>query len=236
MNKESENNGEKNLLNTTSLRNQVYKYLQTEIEKKSLIPGKFMNLKKISQQLRISKTPLRDALIQLECNGFVTILPRRGVIVNKIEIKDIKQIFQLIGALESCVIDSVFKKLKDEQLSQMKKINSKLKGIIKNSKDDKLESVYYKLDLDFHNVFLDLSDNTALKDILVPLRQRLYDFLRLTYIKEYEIMNCKEHDKFIKFLSAGKKTKALKLLKDSHWSFDVKEQFIKNLYDNAIKS
>ena len=74
----------KEMLNTKSLREQVYEYLRDEINNRKLLPGTTINLNEISQQLGISKTPLRDAIIQLEIEGFVTILPRRGVTVKKI--------------------------------------------------------------------------------------------------------------------------------------------------------
>jgi DNA-binding GntR family transcriptional regulator len=62
------------------------------------------NINAISQHLGISKTPLRDAIIQLEIEGFVTILPRRGVTVSKLTLKDIKDSYKIVGALEGSVI------------------------------------------------------------------------------------------------------------------------------------
>ena len=63
------------------MREQVYEYLRDEISNRKLLPGATININEISRQLGISKTPLRDAIIQLETEGFVTILPRRGVTV-----------------------------------------------------------------------------------------------------------------------------------------------------------
>ena len=61
-----------------SLREQVYQYLRTEMFNGRIIPGEYIRLNEMSERLGISKTPLRDAIIQLECERFVTILPRRG--------------------------------------------------------------------------------------------------------------------------------------------------------------
>lgn len=61
-----------------SLREQVYEFLRKELTEGKLIPGSSVNLTEISEQLGISKTPLRDALIQLEAEGFVTIAPGAG--------------------------------------------------------------------------------------------------------------------------------------------------------------
>ena len=92
------------MLNTKSLREQVYEYLRDEIQNGNLLPGATINPNEISKQLGISKTPLRDAIIQLEIEGFVTILPRRGVTVKKLTLQEIKDSYEIVGALEASVI------------------------------------------------------------------------------------------------------------------------------------
>ncbi|KUK42218.1 MAG: Transcriptional regulator, GntR family, partial [Thermovirga lienii] len=56
---------------TKSLREQVYDYLRRKLNAGELKPGAFLNLNELSARLGISKTPLREALIQLELEGFV---------------------------------------------------------------------------------------------------------------------------------------------------------------------
>lgn len=47
----------------------------------------------------MSRTPLRDALFQLESEGFITIYPRRGVVLNVLDLKTVRDIYEIIGAL-----------------------------------------------------------------------------------------------------------------------------------------
>ena len=89
----------KNILNLKSLKEQVYEYLREQLHKGKIRPGSFINMDETSRKLGISKTPLRDALIQLEMEGFITILPRKGVYVNVLTLQDIKDYYQVIGAL-----------------------------------------------------------------------------------------------------------------------------------------
>ena len=70
------------ILNVKSLREQVYEYIRDQMMTGHILPNTTLNLNQISDHLGISKTPLRDALIRLEVEGFVTIMPRRGVVVN----------------------------------------------------------------------------------------------------------------------------------------------------------
>lgn len=219
------------LLEIRSLREQIYEYLRAEMHHGRLLPGSFINLNEISEKLGISKTPLRDALIQLECEGFVTILPRRGVLVNKLSIQDIKNILEIAGALESAVILSVFDKFGPSQLSEMKHLNNEMVSAIHRDDFDS----YYMLNILFHNVFLDLSENTSLKQILMPLKQRLYDFPRRTYIKEWELINCQEHTQFIEHIEKGERNRAASLMQHGHWSFKAYEKFIRQFYFGSEK-
>ncbi|MBC2711318.1 MAG: GntR family transcriptional regulator, partial [Desulfosarcina sp.] len=214
------------LLEIRSLREQVYEYLRGEMQAGNLIPGAFIPLNEISERLGISKTPLRDAIIQLECEGFVTILPRRGVVMNKLSLDEIKNVLEIVGALESQVILSVFDQIEPHHLEMMEQLNEKMRSIMHRQEFRKFDQRYYELNIAFHDVFLNLSNNTALKRIIRPIKQRLYDFPRPTYIKEWELTNCDEHDQFIRFIKDGQPKKAAWLWKDRHWSFTAHEKFI----------
>lgn len=84
-----------------SLREQVYDYLRVNMNDGIIRSGSFLNLNEISRELGMSRTPLRDALFQLESEGFVTIYPRRGVVVNGLTLEKIKNIYEILGGLES---------------------------------------------------------------------------------------------------------------------------------------
>ena len=74
------------------LRDVVYDYLWTQIREKQFKPGEFVNLNLISQKLGVSRTPLREALIVLEAEGFVQILPKRGIYIKPLTLQDLSLI------------------------------------------------------------------------------------------------------------------------------------------------
>jgi len=102
---------ERPILNVKSLKEQVYDYLRDQLRSGQILPGSAVNLDETSRKLGVSRTPLRDALLQLESEGFVTIYPRRGVIVNLLSLGDIRNYYQIIGALESTAILQAFDKI-----------------------------------------------------------------------------------------------------------------------------
>ena len=217
------------LFEIRSLREQVYDYLRNEMHDGRILPGSYINMNEISQTLGISKTPLRDALIQFECEGFVTIQPRRGILVNKLSITDVKNILEVVGALESAVILAVFDAIRPKQIKKLESLNQTMTAAVEREDFD----IYYKQNIAFHDVFLDLNQNKEIHRIVNPLKQRLYDFPRRTYIKEWELINCGEHQKLIAFIKNGQPEQASRLWRDSHWSFKAYEKFIRRFYADS---
>ena len=209
-----------------SLREQVYDFFRQQMQGGMLAPGASINMNEISKKLAISKTPLRDALLQLETEGFVTILPRRGIIVNKLPLHEIKGYYEILGALESSVLLSVFDRIKPKHISLMERINAEYEAALKNEEYER----YYKLNLTFHDIFLDLSDNEILKKILTPIKRRLYDFPRRDYIKEWELINVDEHFRLITCIKKGNRPGAASIIKDEHWNFEYHQKYLRKFY------
>lgn len=214
------------ILNVKSLREQVYEYIRDQMMTGHILPNTTLNLNQISDHLGISKTPLRDALIRLEVEGFVTIMPRRGVVVNALTLQDVKDFYQICGALEGDVVKAIFDQFNGSHIAVMRQLNAEMRGAIQREEFD----LYYKLNLRFHDVFLNLSDNRTIRPILMPLKRRLYDFQRRPYVKEWELRNTDEHDRFIDAIKMGDRDEAVRLLRDVHWSFIVQEDYIRTFH------
>jgi DNA-binding GntR family transcriptional regulator len=217
-------------IETRSLREQVYEYLKDEIQAGRLVPGSFINLNQISMHLGISKTPLRDAIIQMECEGFVSILPRRGVLLNRLTIQAIKDVLEIVGALESATIRSVFDKITPRHIEKMSALNREMRQCIQKKSFDRFDPQYYALNIAFHDVFLELSSNAAMKRLMGTMKRRLYDFPRLAYLKNWEWSNCDEHDMLISYIQNGEKETAAMFWQETHWGFEAQETYIREFY------
>jgi DNA-binding GntR family transcriptional regulator len=219
------------MFNITSLREQVYLFLREQMHTGAIAPGSTINLTEFSEQLGISKTPLRDALIRLESEGFVEILPRRGVRVNSLSLKDVKDYYEIIGQLEGGAIVAAFDKMSAAVVRRLEKLNQEMRASVKTSDFD----TYYKKNLEFHESYLQLYDNKQLRRMIRPLKQRLYDFPRRSYIQEWELRNCDEHDQIIEKIKAGDPQGAASVIRDIHWSFQVQEDYIRRFYHKVVE-
>ena len=79
------------------LRTQVYEHLREKLKNQNIKPGSFVTINQLSSQLGINRTPLRDALLQLQVEGFVTFLPQRGIQINELSRKDLEDIYEILG-------------------------------------------------------------------------------------------------------------------------------------------
>ena len=110
----------------------------------------------MSRELGISKTPLKEAMIKLESEGFVSFLPRRGVMVKGLSRQELKNYYEIIGYLESGCVGAVFDRLREpDTVKRLKRSNSDQGKSLRKGDYDR----YYGLNLEFHDIFLELSDN-----------------------------------------------------------------------------
>jgi DNA-binding GntR family transcriptional regulator len=217
----------KPLLNFKSLKEQVYEYLREQMRRGEILPGSAIDMEETSAKLGVSKTPLRDALLQLEMEDFVTILPRRMVVVNSLGENDVRNYYEIIGALESTALLKAFDRLRAADVGAMQALNDGMKRAIEENDFD----AYYEKNLAFHNTFLDLCGNESLVKTVNNLKKRLYDFPRVSgFVKEWEESSILEHQALIELIRTGRSQAAANQIRDVHWSFKVQERFVRKYY------
>jgi DNA-binding GntR family transcriptional regulator len=79
----------------------AYAALKSAIRDNTFPPGYFAAENEVAMQLGMSRTPVHEAVIRLQEEGLVQVLPRRGVLVRAISSRDLREIYQLTIALES---------------------------------------------------------------------------------------------------------------------------------------
>ena len=222
----------KPLLNLKSLKEQVYEFLREAMRRGEILPGAVSDMEETALRLGVSKTPLRDALLQLEMEGFVTILPRRKVVVNVLRPEDIKNYYEIIGALESTALCQAFALLGGPEFEAMTRLNAEMRDAIGRDEFD----LYYEKNLAFHAVFLSRCGHANLLKVVNNLKRRLYDFPRQEgFVKEWEVASIGEHEAFLELVKAGKKDEAAAHIRDVHWSYGYQEKYIAKYYRRALE-
>jgi DNA-binding GntR family transcriptional regulator len=215
------------ILQTRSLREQVYEYLRDEMARGGLQPGEFLDLNQLAARLNVSRTPLREALLHLEAQGFVTILPRRGFRLNALTLDDIRHFYEIIGAMEAAALRQVGPTLGPADFARMRGLDAAMRDAVAARDFDS----YYQANLAFHDVYLQRCDNARLIAQVQLLKRRLYDWPRRAgMVQAWEEHSVVEHEEFLSLLESGNVAQAAAHLQDVHWSFAVQEPFIKAYY------
>ena len=100
----------------------VYAFVRQGIKDFTLKPGQSIVDSDIAKQVGISRTPVREALRQLELEGLVVHTPRRGWTVRVLQLKDVENIFEIKECLEGMLVRQATRKLNPQDKVALKKI------------------------------------------------------------------------------------------------------------------
>ena len=204
------------------LRVQVYDYLRDQMRRGVLKPGAAISVTQMIQELGFSRTPLREALLLLQEQGFVTILPQRGVVINVLTLKDMKDIYEIMGGIEARVLLSVFPRIGKREIGEMTRLNGVMAEAIETGDID----LHNDSNVAFHDVFLNLSDNDRMLEYVRILKRQLYDFPKRDFGRTWNEKNLREHEELIRLIEAGDPKAAADYMRDVHWEFDPPESLL----------
>lgn len=204
-----------------SLKDHVYQYIAEKISKGELVPGKKINEHEICQELSISRTPVREALIQLSSEGVLENLPRKGFVIKQMEENEARELYQVIGALDGLAAQLACPCLTDRHLKDMAFYIDSMDLAINS---DNYE-MYYKQQENFHDIYISECGNDVLINTLSQLKNKFvskkYDLAADSKGKEILQMTNREHRQILD-LFCQKDGQGLKIfLQETHWNPDL---------------
>ena len=110
------------LQDSPSLSERAYQTIREAILSLQFKPGEYISIQELSNQLGVSRTPVRDALLRLEKDGLVSIVPYKGAYVSKVSAKDIEEVMELRILLEGYAARKAANFLSSGELAQAEKI------------------------------------------------------------------------------------------------------------------
>ncbi|WP_022851872.1 GntR family transcriptional regulator [Limisalsivibrio acetivorans] len=152
------------LLESKPLREKIADKIRADIIKGVHEDGERLVEPKLAKSLGISRTPIREALRQLETEGFIEIVPRKGAVVKALTIKDIDDIYAVKASLEGLAARQATENLKEKDIERLRKINQKFSDIAYENPN--VMDEYLKYNIDFHNIFIMASENQKILEIL----------------------------------------------------------------------
>ena len=199
-----------------SLKEIVHDFILAALREGRLKPGDRILEKEICESLGVSRTPVREALLQLEPVGLVSFLPRQGIVVNDLTEEDVRELFETIAPLEAeaarlaitHLTATDFAKL-DRSLASMEKM-IRARDLLRLNRE--MES--------FHDIPLSRCPNRLLVSTIRLLKRRFYDApRRIAFVPEWEGRLLEEHRELAELLRRRDAEGAAAFM-HHHWSWE----------------
>lgn len=166
-------------------KNIAYDYILNAIVTCTLKPGQAIIEQEISETLNISRTPIREALKQLESEGLVVHFPSRGAFVMNPSVQDVEEIFQLRTMFETEALKNAIYCITEEELddieNQMRKLDDKALAVTKKTADlIRIKEKFYESDRELHMLIMKYSGNARMLKFHKTLEVQLEQLRRIS--------------------------------------------------------
>lgn len=153
-----------------SLKEQAYDKLKELIITGALEPGALQNEKRLAEALGVSRTPVREALLELSQEGMVAFVQGKGVEICKFTIQQIREVFEIRRIIEGYIIKKIAPRLTDLEINEIdKNIRNQEKMLLKTDRP-----AFIEYDKQFHLYMAARIGNHQIGSILDNLRDQMH--------------------------------------------------------------
>ncbi len=164
----------------TTRAEQIRQMLAAEIVRGRLPPGLPLDETEIARQFGVSRTPVREAIRQLEATGLAEARPRRGAVVAAVTKERLDEMFFMMLELEVLCAREAARNMTAKERTALQRLLSA--GTVLAAKD-KVEA-YAQHNLEFHDAIYAGGHNGYLKETTLAVRRRLAPFRRAQFFAE----------------------------------------------------
>ncbi len=184
--------------------------LENDIVTGTLKPGDRLDEETLAARFSVSRTPIREILVRLSTMGMIELRGRRGAIVAEIGLRQLLEMFEVMGELEGLCGRLAANRATPEEIDAIETTHLACKEAV----DAHDPGLYYRLNVKFHEAIYRASNNTYLAESTLSLRNRLAPYRRLQLHKIGRVeKSFDEHQKILTAIQERNGTLAETLLK-----------------------
>ncbi len=200
----------------------VYHQIRAEILKGALIPGESVTELGLAASYGVSRTPVREALRQLELEGLVELIPNKGAVILGIRPEDICDIYQIRSMLEGTVAERAALHATDEDVQRLRDILAQTEECIVRQDIRQLQA----MDGQFHQLIYEMSDSRMFRRVLKDLHYYI-GLTRGASLKSEgrAVQSVKEHAAVLEAIAAHDGMRARELM----------NRHVENALENVLK-
>jgi DNA-binding GntR family transcriptional regulator len=192
-----------------SLSKMAYEAIRQSILSGQWLVGELYNEKAIAADLGISRTPVREALLELASQDLIIFMPRRGLMLNRFTRSDVDEIFELRKAIELASVEKI------ANTSPMPDLLSIEESLLNQRKAVKQKDYIAFMDADriFHTNFSTLTGNRRIISILENIRDMIHLMgVNALSLKGRAVKVIEEHQVIFKTVKEGNAEEACRVM------------------------
>ena len=199
----------------------IHHSIREAILENSLRSGSLVSERDLAREFRVSKTPVREALIRLAQEGFVEISPRKGIFISPISVKELKDVFGIRSALEGLAAEEAVGRIRRETLVKLRK---DFYAAAKAKDEERL----FRLGVQLHDLIMEACDNKRLTSIVGTMRAQIARYSKLaSWLPEQAEVSLRDHLRIIRALERRVGTGARRAIEEH--IHGVKENLIRSM-------
>lgn len=203
-----------------SIADRVFEQLENDILSGKYPTGTSLTELKISSELGVSRTPVREALKRLEQENLVKEIGKR-LIVNGVTDTDLRDVYEIRMRIEGLAAAKVAESVTDEQLNQLKEALELHEFYTSKSYTDQIKTT----DTKFHSLIFEFCGSAILRDILKLLHRR---------IEHYRQMSIEDNQRAVKAAAEHREIYNAISAKDSALAEKLTVEHIHNALDSIL--
>ncbi len=182
-----------------ALHDQVAARLRSMLVEGRIAPGAKLNERELCEQLRVSRTPLREAIKLLAAEGLVDLLPNRGAVAVRLTEADVLNTFELLAALEGMSGELAAQRVTDDELAELRALHYEMMACF--ARRDL--SGYYRINARIHTAINEAAKNPVLASTYRGINARVQSLRFRTNQNEAKWKHAvAEHEQMIEALAA----------------------------------
>lgn len=176
------------------VRDRVYQKLRQAVLEGTLTPGERLIERKLAQQLKVSRTPVREAIRILEREGLVYHLPRVGATVARMDEQEVNETYRIRAVLEGLATRMAAERIEPSQLHELTKLLDLIEAYSSQENLEKLEKIHWE----FNDLIYRAAGSPRLYDMITSLADYIAIYVRFGYAQPGRIAEAtREHRQLV---------------------------------------
>lgn len=152
----------------------IYQSIEEQIRVGALLPGDPVDETKLMSEFGVSRTPVREAMLQLKSQGLLNFPPRGGAVVSKMDVQQLFAMWELLAELESLCARYACERMSDEQRAELARIHEAAQEIVERDDHAGWQDANYA----FHELLYEGARNPYLRQEILRMRTRTQAYRR----------------------------------------------------------